>query len=51
MATLLLISIQIMCVPGQGPVGVTPMCVIVALHVKTLLLLILLFFFNIISIL
>ena len=29
-------------VPGQGYVGVTPVCVIVVIHVKTLLLLIVL---------
>ena len=44
MTTLIQISIQIMYVPGQGHVGVTPVCVIVVLHVKTLLLLILLVF-------
>ena len=42
MTTLLQISIRIMYVPGQGHVGVTHVCVIVVLHVKTLLLLILL---------
>ena len=50
MTTLLQISIQIMYVPGLGHVGVIPVCVIVVLHVKTLLLLIVLLF-NIISIL
>ena len=50
MTTLLQILIQIMYVPGQGHVGVTPVCVIGVLHVKTLLLLIVLLF-NIISIL
>ena len=50
MTTLLQISIQIMYVPGQGHVGVTPVCVIVVLEVKMLLLLIVLLF-NIISIL
>ena len=44
MTTLLHISIQIMNVPGQGHVGVTPVCVIVVLHVKTLVLLIVLIF-------
>ena len=42
MTTLLQISIQIMYVPGQGHVCVTPVCVIVVLHVKTLLLMLLL---------
>ena len=42
MTTLLLISLRILCVPGQGHVGVTPVCEIVVLHVKTVLLLILL---------
>ena len=40
--TLLQFSIRIMYAPAQGHVGVTPVCVIVVLHVKTLLLLILL---------
>ena len=38
MATLLQILIQVMYVPGQGHLGVTPVCVIVVLHVETLLL-------------
>ena len=50
MTTFLQISKQIMYVPGQGHVGVTLVCVIVVLHVKTLFLLIVLLF-NIISIL
>ena len=34
---------EIVCsLPGQGYVGVTPVCVIVVIHVKTLLLLIVL---------
>ena len=49
MTTVLQILIQIMYVPGQGHVGVTPVCVIVVLHVTTLVLLIVLLF-NIISI-
>ena len=50
MTTLLQISIQIMYLPGQGHVGVTPVCVIVVLHVKKLALLTVLLF-KIISIL
>ena len=38
MTTVLQISIQIRHVPGQGRVGVTPVCIIVVLHAKTLLL-------------
>ena len=49
MTTLLHILIDIMYVPGQGHVGVTPVCVIVVLHFKTLLLFFT--FINIISIL
>ena len=42
MTTLLQILIRLMYVPGEGYVGVTPVCVIVVIHVKTLLLLIVL---------
>ena len=50
MTTFLQISKQIMYVPGHGHLGVTLVCVIVVLHVKTLFLLIVLLF-NILSIL
>ena len=50
MTTFLQISKQIMYVPGQGHVGVTLVCLIVVLHVKTLFLLIVLLL-NLISIL
>ena len=46
MTTLFQILIQIMYVTDQGHVGVTPVCVIVVLHVKTLLLSILLLFYH-----